>query len=156
MVYFRRTLTQCRSPIFVNGPSEERTVISSCHQRSSCDILTDPWTTFSYSRLREPTEGGSITSTSSSSITSMTSARLSKKEFTATRSMRFVAALYSTRKIDSKFGELANTEKSRCTRGDSSLSTRSERRATEASRASGKGISSVLLFGGKGCGLASV
>lgn len=91
------------------------------------------------------------TSVSSSSMTSMTKFKLSMKELTATRSMRFVVALYSTCRVWSKSPEasslVAAIEKVLRTRGDNSLSTCSDLRATDARRAVGKGTSSVLEEG---------
>jgi hypothetical protein len=64
---------------------------------------------------------------------------------TATRSMRFVTAWYSTRRtVRSDDPSAATVERSRFTSDESSLSTRSARRATSARRASGKGTSRVL------------
>jgi hypothetical protein len=85
------------------------------------------------------------TSTSSCSWTSSTSATLSRNELTATRSMRFVAAWYSTRRtVGSTDPSGVVTERSRLTKGESSLSTLNACSATDARRASGKGMSRVL------------
>jgi hypothetical protein len=62
-----------------------------------------------------------------------------------------VAALYSTRRtLWSEDPSAGMTERSRFTNNESSLSTRMALRATEARRASGKGMSSVL------CGVKGV
>lgn len=76
----------------------------------------------------------------------MTRLKLSIKELTATRSMRFVVALYSVRRIVSSVApeEAETVENSRCTDGESSLSTLSEPSATLASLAVGNGTSMVL------------
>jgi hypothetical protein len=95
------------------------------------------------------------TSTSSSSMTPKTVLRLSMNPLTATRSMRFVVALYSVRRTvfsadddddDEAVGELGDgiVEKERRTRGESSWSTRRDWRAAEARRAVGRGTSIVL------------
>ena len=82
-------------------------------------------------------------------MTSKTNARLSKNELTATRSILFVAAQYLTRKSVSSCARAASppgatVESTLFTSGDNSLSTPKDRRATDARRESGKGISSVL------------
>lgn len=67
--------------------------------------------------------------------------------FVATRSMRFVVALYSTLSTDSSFpapASGASREKVRRTSGESSASTDMEDRAMFARRAVGKGIERVL------------
>lgn len=87
----------------------------------------------------------STASTSSSSWTSNTRARLSRNELTATRSIRLVVAWYSMRRTVGPPESLASAVfRSRFTKEESSLSTRSAWRATEASRASGKGTSRAL------------
>jgi hypothetical protein len=63
------------------------------------------------------------------------------KPFTATRSMRFVVALYFVRSTDS-----STCEKERRTRGDSSTSTWRARRAMRAKRGVGSGMSIVLSY----------
>lgn len=78
----------------------------------------------------------------------MTRATLSRKELTATRSIRLVAALYSTRTTESCSEPGPDTvAKCRVTKEDSSLSTWRARKATDARRASGKGMSRVLRDG---------
>lgn len=83
-------------------------------------------------------------------MTSKTNFKLSMKEFTATRSMRFVVALYSTLRTlaaaassDEDCGA-GTTEYSRVTSCDSSGSTWMAFRAVAASRDVGKGMSRVL------------
>lgn len=89
-------------------------------------------------------------------MTSRTSFRLSMNELTATRSMRFVVAWYST------FNTLASsepvsaagtTESCLRTRGDSSGSTPSASRAVEASRGVGSGTLRALRRNVSWCGL---
>jgi hypothetical protein len=89
------------------------------------------------------------TSTSSSSITPSTTPRLSMNPFTATRSMRFVVALYSVRRTVSPGvpDPEETVEKERRTRGDSSSSTRRDFRAADARRAVGRGTEIVLRWG---------
>lgn len=70
-------------------------------------------------------------------------ARLSMNELTATRSIRFVVALYWTLRthLSPAPSTAAMVEKARRTRGDSSLSTVMASTAMEDSRAVGKGTS---------------
>jgi hypothetical protein len=88
------------------------------------------------------------TSTSNCSMTSKTSLRPSMNELTATRSMRFVVAWYSTRSTcalsSGSVDEAETMEKCLWTRGDSSGSTWRALRAVEASRGVGKGICRCL------------
>lgn len=96
------------------------------------------------------------TSTSSSSITPITTLRLSMKPFTATLSIRFVVALYSVRKIVSfaVWTQVASSaglddaaemvEKDLRTSGESSWSTRNAWRAADARRDVGRGRSTIL------------
>jgi hypothetical protein len=69
--------------------------------------------------------------------------------FTATRSMRFVVALYSVRRTVSPGvpDPEETVEKERRTRGDSSSSTRRDFRAADARRAVGRGTEIVLRWG---------
>jgi hypothetical protein len=97
----------------------------------------------------------SRTSTSSSSMTCRTTPNDSMKPLTATRSMRFVVARYAVRRMvcDSSLApapltttsssELARLN-SRRTSGDSSASTCRARRAEDARRCVGSGMSIVL------------
>nr|POF04467.1 hypothetical protein CFP56_55948 [Quercus suber] len=91
------------------------------------------------------------TSTSSSSITCTITPRLSKKPLTATRSIRFVVALYSVfntvlSSVTSPFcdPEIATRLNERRTSGDSSSSTARVRSAVSARRWVGNGICTVL------------
>jgi len=95
------------------------------------------------------------TSTSNSSITPSTTPRLSINPFTATRSIRFVVALYSVlRTVSSADLTMAASslegsgmvEKDLRTRGDTSLSTLNARRAADARRGVGSGRSIVLVM----------
>jgi hypothetical protein len=95
----------------------------------------------------------SITSTSSCSITSRTRLRLSMKEFTATRSIRFVVALYSTRStvwpgasVPGSCETSAGTvvDRALLTSEESSTSTLMAFMAIDASRADGNGILRTL------------
>lgn len=92
----------------------------------------------------------SKTSASSFSMTSSIKAKLSMKEFTATRSIRFVVALYCTRKTFWSCASLPSpatavtVEKLLCTSGDSSLSTLSALTAIADNLAVGRGTSSCL------------
>lgn len=86
--------------------------------------------------------------TSIFSITSITRPRLSMNEFVATRNMRFVVALYSTRSTEVSAPVPASGGASRAnerrTSGESSLSTAMAVRAMSARRWVGKGIERVL------------
>lgn len=90
------------------------------------------------------------TSTSSSSMTWTTTFSDSKKPFTATRSMRFVVALYSvfrtvlSSSLPASSPAALTSENERRTRGESSLSTASDLRAVLARRYVGKGVLIVL------------
>ena len=92
------------------------------------------------------------TSTSNSSMTWTTTLRDSKKPFTATRSMRFVVALYSVLKtvLSSSLPAFCPASLTRVnerrTRGESSSSTASELRVVSARRWVGKGVLIVLVM----------
>jgi len=93
-----------------------------------------------------------MTSTSKSSMTPSIISKVSIKPFTATRSIRFVVALYSmystVPEIPSASGPWAapifSNKNDRRTRGESSASTWVARRADEARRNVGRGTAIVL------------
>ena len=87
----------------------------------------------------------SKTSSSSSSMTPSTTLKLFMNPLTATRSILFVVALYSVLKTVSAVEcSEVTVEKDRQTKGDNSLSIRRARRAIEARREVGRGMSIVL------------
>jgi hypothetical protein len=89
--------------------------------------------------------GSHITSMSRSFITPITTPTLSMKPLTATRSMRFVVAAYSTcSMLLSVDSEEEVRLKVRRTRGDNSASTESAACAVDARCVVGKGMDSVL------------
>lgn len=101
------------------------------------------WDIYFYADLIAVLLSAAKTSTSNCSMTSKTSLRPSMNELTATRSMRFVVAWYSTCSTcavcSGSVDEVEAMEKCLWTRGDSSGSTWRALRAVEASRGVGKG-----------------
>jgi hypothetical protein len=115
--------------------------------------LVDTWPS-AYFRLKISRSSTSLhvssTSTSNSSIIARTTAKLSMKPLTATRSILLVEALYSVRStVLSQFASEAGAtrDNERHTSGESSLSTCRACRADDARRAVGNGMSMTLSGG---------